>query len=269
MSVVSPTTDGDLVAAAARAVPRLGGFNATLLRIELRRVLRNRRQVVFTVVMPVVFYLLFGKGQSYSNQSAGHGNVTAYVMISMAVYGAMIATAGAGAAVATERAQGWSRQLRLTPLTPAAYVAAKILVAMVTGAVATAVVFVAGLATGAHVDSVGIVVATALLSWLGSLVFAAFGLFIGYLVPSENVMQFIGPGLALLSFLGGLFVPLQDGSTFEVIARFTPLYGIAKVARAPLTGDPVQWWWLLNIAVWLLVFAGGAAWRMRRDTARV
>ena len=58
----------------------------------------------------------------------------------------MIATAGAGAAVALERALGWSRQLRLTPLNPAAYVVAKVIVAMVTGAVAIAVVFAAGLA---------------------------------------------------------------------------------------------------------------------------
>ena len=28
--------------------------------------------------------------------------------------------------------------------------------------------------------------------------FAAFGLFMGYLLPSENVMQILGPGLAVL-----------------------------------------------------------------------
>ena len=48
-------------------------------------------------------------------------------------------------------------------------------------------------------------------AWVGSLVFAAFGLFMGYLLPSENVMQFLGPVLALLAFFGGLFVPLDDG----------------------------------------------------------
>jgi ABC-2 type transport system permease protein len=104
---------------------------------------------------------------------------------------------------------------------------------------------------------------------VGSLVFAAFGLFMGYVLPGENVMQVLGPGLALLAFLGGLFVPLQAGSTMEAIARFTPMYGLNQLVHAPLTGDTVQVVWVLNVLVWLVIFAGGAAWRFRRDTARV
>ena len=42
------------------AFPPLGGLNTTLLRIELRRVLRNRRTMIITLVMPVVFFLIFG-----------------------------------------------------------------------------------------------------------------------------------------------------------------------------------------------------------------
>ena len=49
------------------------------------------------------------------------------------------------------------------------------------------------------------------LAWVGSVVFAAFGLFMGYLLPAENVMQILGPVLALLAFAGGLFVPLGEG----------------------------------------------------------
>ena len=129
--------------------------------------------------------------------------------------------------------------------------------------------FTAGALGSAHMDEVWRWTACALLAWVGSLVFAAFGLFMGYLLPSENVMQLIGPGLAVLAFLGGLFMPLQDGSTLEVVARFTPMYGIGRLAHAPLTGDPVQWWWIANVVAWFAVFAGGAAWRFRRDTARV
>ena len=254
---------------AARTVPPMGGFNRTLLGIELKRVLRNRRTMIFTLVMPAVFYLIFGAAQSYSNDNAGRGNVAAYIMISMAAYGAMISTTGAGATVATERAQGWSRQLRLTPLSPVVYVAVKVIVAMLLGLIAVVVVYGIALAGSARVDTPGLVVATAAVAWGGSLVFAAFGLFMGYLLPSENVMQILGPGLALLAFGGGLFTPLQDGSLVEQIARFTPMYGINKLAHAPLTGDPVQWWWVANVVVWLAVFAGGAIWRFRMDTKRV
>ena len=41
-------------------MPRLGGFNSTLVRLELRRVLRNKRTVFFTLVFPPVLFLAFG-----------------------------------------------------------------------------------------------------------------------------------------------------------------------------------------------------------------
>ncbi len=252
-----------------RRVPPMGGFNTTLLRIEMLRVLRNRRTMLFTLLMPAVFFFLFGVGQAYSSQNAGHGNVAAYIMVSMAAYGAMIAATGGGAMVATERAQGWSRQLRLTPLSPVVYVGVKILVAMMLGALAVLVVFVCGKLTNAQMDTLGLWLATAVIAWAGSVVFASFGLFMGYLLPSENVMQFIGPGLAILAFAGGLFVPLEDGSTLQRIAQFTPMYGISSLAHAPLTGDAFQWTWVANVVAWLVIFGGGAIWRFRKDTARV
>ena len=252
-----------------RAVPPLGGFNTTLLRIELRRLLRNRRTVIFSIVLPVVFFLLFGTGKGYSLENAGHGNGAAYVMISMALYGAMLSTTAGGAMVSTERSQGWSRQLRLTPLTPTAYIAVKVLVAMLLGGLSVVVVYLAGAFTQAQMDH-HLWWETALIAWVGSLVFAAFGVFMGYLLPSDNVMQILGPGLALLAFLGGLFTPLdQMGQTFQTIAKFTPMYGLSQLAHAPLTGDTPGAAAGVNVLVWLALFAGGAAWRFRRDTARV
>ena len=44
-----------------RRVPRWGGFNGTLLAIELKRMLRNRRTVFFTLLMPALLYLLSGR----------------------------------------------------------------------------------------------------------------------------------------------------------------------------------------------------------------
>jgi ABC-2 type transport system permease protein len=225
--------------------------------------------VVFTLVMPVVFFLLFGLDAAYAEQDAGHGNVAAYIMISMAVYGAMLATTGAGASVSLERSLGWSRQLRLTPLAPAAYIAVKLVMALVVGLASILAVYAAGVFTDKAEMPVHLWVETALVAWVGSLVFAAFGLFMGYVLPGENVMQILGPGLALLAFLGGLFVPLDKGSVMETIAKLTPMYGLNQLVHAPLTGDAVQPTWLLNVAAWLVVFAGGAMWRFRKDTARV
>jgi ABC-2 type transport system permease protein len=225
--------------------------------------------LVFTVVLPPFFYLIFGAGQSYANDSAGHGNVAAFVMISMAIYGAMLATTSGGAMVSIERAAGWSRQLRLTPLSPVAYIVIKLMTAMVLGAIPVIVVFALGRGHGAHMEG-HLWFETAAIAWLGSIVFAAFGLFMGYLLPSENVMQILGPVLALLAFAGGLFIPLsQMDHTFRQIAQFTPMYGLNELVHAPLTGDAVHLGWIVNLLAWLAIFAGGAIWRFRKDTARV
>ncbi len=139
--------------APSRRVPALGGLNATLLGLELRRLLRNRRTMIITLVMPVVFFLIFGLNPSYSGESAGNGNVSAYVMISMALYGAMIATTSGGAMVSVERASGWSRQLRLTPLSPGVYIFVKVLVAMMLGLAAVGVVYLVGAFTSVRMDT--------------------------------------------------------------------------------------------------------------------
>ncbi|HEY6797324.1 MAG TPA: ABC transporter permease [Kineosporiaceae bacterium] len=252
-----------------RRAPALGGFNLTLVRLELRRLLRNRRTVIFTLVMPIVFFLMFGLNAQYADRSAGHGNWSASIMVSMAAYGAMLGTTSSGASVAVERSLGWSRQLRLTPLNPAAYIVVKLLLALAVGLTSILAVYVAGLVSHKPSMPVSLWIVTALLAWAGSLVFAAFGLFMGYLLPSENVMQILGPVLAILAFLGGLFIPLDEGSVLATIAQFTPMYGLNGLVHAPLTTAPFKVTWVVNLVTWLLLFSTGAVWRFRRDTARV
>lgn len=253
---------------ARRRVPRWGGVNATLLRIELRRMLRNRRTIFFALFFPAILFFVFGSGDDGSER-VGDGNVSAYVLISMALYGGALISAAAGANVAVERASGWSRQLRLTPLHPMAYVAVKAVVALVMGAVAVTVVNVVGAVQGKADMPVSTWVECALVTLLCTTTFSALGIFAGYLLPSENVMQVLGPGLAVLSFLGGLFIPLDQYSEgVRLVAYWTPMYGVSEVARSPLTHD-LPWYAVVNAVVWLGLFVAGAAWRMSRDTARV
>jgi len=244
----------------------LGGFNLTFLYLEIRRLLRNRRTVLFTLVMPVVFFVLFTSGKRL--QKLGGPDLVAQTMIGIAVYGAMTAATSGGALVSVERALGWSRQLRLTPLRPPAYIVVKLLTAMVLGLVSVVVVFVAG-----SVDGVKLPVQTMLLSgtvaWVAALVFAAFGLFMGYLLPSENVMQIIGPILGVFAFFGGLFIPVSVlPSGVQNIAPYMPPYGVAQIARYPLLGGTFDITWVLSVVLWTAAFAIGAMLLFRRDTRR-
>jgi ABC-2 type transport system permease protein len=251
-----------------RRVPPFGGFNLTVLGIELRRMLRNRRTIVFTLILPAALLLSFG-GQKGWDDAAGSGNVAAYILISMALYGAALTSAACGSMVALERSLGWSRQLRLTPLKPLVYILVKALVALVMGALAIAAVNVVGLLQGKAEMPTHIWIITPFLTVVCTLTFAALGVFIGYVVPGENAMQILGPGLALMSFLGGVFIPLdQYSDVVRHIAYWTPMYGVSEIARAPLTHD-LPWFAIVNAVAWFAIFVAGAAWRMSKDTARV
>ena len=70
--------------------------------ISARATLRNGRYFVFTVALPLVLYLMFNS--LYGDDTTDDGvNVAAYLMVSMAAYGAMWATITAGARIAIER----------------------------------------------------------------------------------------------------------------------------------------------------------------------
>jgi ABC-2 type transport system permease protein len=253
-----------------RRAPGMGGLNLTILKLEIRRLTRNRRTMIFAVIMPVVLLLLFGLNKAYVTERAGEGNVSAFIMISISLYGAALATTAGGAMVSIERAAGWSRQLRLTPLAPAAYITVKLLTAMVLGLVSVVVVFGVGRATGKPTLPGDLWFATAASVWVGSVVFAAFGLFLGYVLPTENVMQFLGIIMALLSFAGGLFIPLsQFPKLVATLGRGSPLYGLNQLVHAPMLNQGVHLAWVANVVIWLAIFVAGAVWRFRSDTGRV
>jgi ABC-2 type transport system permease protein len=251
-----------------RRVPPFGGFNLTVLGIELKRMLRNRRTIIFTLVLPAALLLSFG-GQDGWDDKAGSGNVAAYILVSMALYGAALTAAAGGSMVALERSLGWSRQLRLTPLHPIVYILMKAMVALVMGALAITAVNIVGLLQGKAEMPTHIWIITPFLTVVCTLTFAALGVFIGYVVPGENAMQILGPGLALMSFLGGVFIPLdQYSDAVRHVAYWTPMYGVAEIARAPLTHE-LPWFAIVNAVGWFALFVAGAAWRMSKDTARV
>lgn len=253
-----------LAALATRQPPPLGGFSPTFLYLELRRLLRNRRTLVLVLVVPAAIFFLLGTGKRV--QALGGADYAAVSMIGLAVYGAMLAATSGGALVSVERAQGWSRQLRLTPLQPPAYIAVKLINAMFLGLISVVIVYAAGVYHGVQMPVLTWVL-TGLLAWGAAIVFASFGRFMGYLLPTENVMQFIGPALGVFGLVGGLFVPVKLlPSPIQDIAPYMPPWGVAAIARYPLMGGTFDWTWILSVAVWTAVFAVGSMVLFARDT---
>jgi len=255
---------------ATTAPPRL---SLTMLRIEAIRQLRNPYTLAFTLAMPVVMYLLFGATAGYAELSAGNGNVSFYVMISMAAYGTAVAMSSLTSLAAAEAQQGWGRQLAMTPLSTAGYALTKLLNALGFAALALAAVFVTGILTGAAADETwrwfavaGIVLGTGLM-------FGLYGLGVGLFFNTDSSAALASISMTFFAFFGNVFMPL-DGVMLD-IARLTPLYGFAALSRWPLTDgtlttgqtDPL-WAVLVNIVVWVAVFAALVFAGVRRSRRR-
>lgn len=257
-----------------RRVPPLGGFTHTYLGIEVRRKLRNRRTLIFTIAFPVLMFCIIGlplreTALTDTPLAAGGLSVAAYIMVSMAMYGVMMSAVQTGASVGVERAQGWSRQLLLTPLNPLANIVTKMIAGMLLGLLAVVSTYVAGAVAGIDL-SLAQWILTGLGGWLLSgAVFTTLGLMVGYLTPGENSAQITSLATVLLSFLGGLFYPISSmPDLLQTVARLTPVYGIGELARSPLTGDAFELSALVNALVWLAVLLTGTVLAFRRDTKR-
>jgi ABC-2 type transport system permease protein len=237
----------------------------TYLLLEIKRTLRNVPFLAYTIGFPLAFYLLFTTIFGGSGGPDAHRFAARY-MVSMALYGSMgAALTGVGARIATERTRGWTRQLALTPLRPAAYLAIKGTAAVVL----TLPVIVLVMLAGAVVNGVRLPVGTWLLLvpllWLATLPFSALGIAIGYSLRDEVATGVSVVLLMLLSLGGGLWMPV------EVFPRW-----LARVAEALPSYQGGQFAWRVLdshqpftagaavFAAWLVALAALAGWRFRR-----
>jgi ABC-2 type transport system permease protein len=97
-----------------------------LLVSEVRRILRSPRFLIFTVGLPLVYFLIFS-----GIYAPDGGTAVAALMVMMAAFGAISASINVGGRVVNERRIGWNRQLRLTPLPGWGYLRVKAVAAMV------------------------------------------------------------------------------------------------------------------------------------------
>ncbi len=235
-------------------------FSRTFFFTEVKRQLRNPYTLAFTLGMPVVLYLMFGVNDEYATASAGNGNVSFYVMASMAAFGAATAMSSMCSLAATEVGQGWGRQIAMTPLSMLGYALTKLLTAVCFAAFSVAAVCVLGGLTGAAADDLWRWCAVIGLILLTSCMFGLFGLGVGLAFNSDSAAALASISITFFSFFGNVFMPLS-GVMLD-IAHYTPMYGYVALVRWPITegalvsgGSDPLWAVLLNVAAWTAVFA--------------
>ena len=242
-------------------------MNATYLRVETIRMLRNRRVIIFSVLMPAVLLLIFGG--LYKTESLNGVGAAAYLMVSMGLFGSMTAATSAGGSIAVERGIGWNRQLRLTPLPPPAYILTKVVLSVLLALPPLLITWVIGAATLDVRLSTKTWLLITLGAWLGAIPFAALGLVIGYVAKPDSVQQISGLLFMLLAAFGGIWVPVEQmPSLMRRIAEWTPAYWTGQVARGPLFHASLNLHAIWIMGGWTVLFAVIALRRFRTDTAR-
>lgn len=243
----------------------------TYLLTEIRRNFRQPRFLIFVVAFPVLMFLL--QANVFVKADAPeHAEFAAVIMINMMTFGTFAAANTSGGRLALERALGWQRQLRLTPLTGTGYLAGKGLSGMLVGLPALILVpLLAVTVEGVHLDAAGWVRIFAGV-WLGTLPLVLLGLLIGQFGTPET-MQPISMIVTLgMGFLGGLWIPLEGmPSWMHDVAQIMPTYWVLQVARPAVTSDMVVSLPTAAgvLAAWTVVLGALVIRRYRKDSARV
>jgi ABC-2 type transport system permease protein len=212
--------------------------------------------------MYVFFRAVFGS----SGTSEGLPSDTTALVI-FAVFGSLASGLYATApALAQERATGWLRQLRVTPLPGWATVAGKIAAAMAYALPAIALVGVAAAVSQGVELSWGGWVELILLLWIATAPFAALGTLIGLTVRNAEPAQSAASAVMIVLWvLGGMLTSPSDlPGTLEAIAHELPTNAAAELGWAAARGDAVPASAIIVVLAWTVGLGALAALAWRR-----
>jgi ABC-2 type transport system permease protein len=244
--------------------------SVTYVRFELLRTLRNTRFFIFSLVFPLVLYVVTVSGNRNSKDFAGTGLTFAlYYMVGMTSWGTMTAAISGGARIAAERSVGWVRQLRITPLRVPTYFGAKVLSGYLIAVIGIVLLYAAGISFGVRLPLDAWLRMT-LLILIGLVPFTVLGIWLGHVLTIDSMGPAIGGSSAMLALLGGSWGPLAGPSGFlHDLVQLLPSYWLVQAGHSAFTG---QWWpgkgWLVML-VWTLVLIRLARRAYLRDTMRV
>ena len=212
------------------AAPRRTRFPLlTLVRAEVLQRMRVPGFVITTLIFPTMFFAFFGL--PYTSRTGGGVDIGAYMMASFGAYAVMsVALIAFGVSISAERGLGWNKLLRAAPMGPLPYFIAKVLMALVLGFGALALLFVFAVVVGHLREPMSFLAALAGLLVIGMIPFVLLGLAIGYLA-SPSVAAPVANLISLpLSFASGLFVPVRMlPASVQAVAPFLPSYHVAEL----------------------------------------
>jgi ABC-2 type transport system permease protein len=239
---------------------------ATHLRYEVLRTFRNRRFFAITLALPLVLFYVVASANRHA-QTEGISFPLSF-MSGMAAYGSLFAVFSPGVRIAADRAKGWTRQVRITPLRVRSYFAAKVLTAYLVALPSLVVLYLAGTSLGVRLSATRWLEMTGLLL-AGLTPFVVLGIIVGHLVTVDTLPAAMGGLVVLFALFGGAFGALFSHGAMLAAVKLLPSYWLVHAGRAALGGGnwPAGGW--IVVAVWTAVLVPLAVLAYRRDTSRI
>ncbi len=237
---------------------------------EVRRLLRSWKFLAITIGFPVIFYMLFLGDHTAGKVVDGTVPWRIYLMISMCSFGALVAALNAaGTRLSMERASGWARQLRVTPIPAWSYVGTKVVASMFVVLPVIVLVEAVGAGFGDVRLTATMWTELTILLWVTSLPFAVLGVFIGFLVTTEAAFPVVTGLMFVLGYFGGLFTPVdQMPGALQFVAHLIPSYHQVSLAIASLDGHTLALSHWLVLAGCVVVLGLAIVWKHRVEEAR-
>jgi ABC-2 type transport system permease protein len=261
MTAIATTQDASI-----RGVAPIRALTA-YLGLEFRRAVRNRRYAIFAIGFPVLFYLLYTTVLLGGAPPDPKWN--AFYMVSMMAYGMIGASLSIAIPISQERASGWTRQLRITPLPAAAWVSTKLVVAYLTSLPALALVGLAAVLVNDVSLPPGTWVAVIVSLAIGVLPFTALGLLLGFVFDAAAAQGAVTISYIGLAVLGGLWAPVSTfPAALATIAQMLPTYHFANLAWGSLADGMPDAIDAAVVAAYAIAIFALVAWRYRAAEQR-
>jgi ABC transporter DrrB family efflux protein len=229
--------------------------------------------LVFTVVQPVIFVLLFRYVFGGAIHAPGAGGYVSYLMPGIIGQTAAFATFATAIALAQEAKKGVIDRFRAMPMARSAVLAGRLIADSIRMLIVILVIVGVGYAVGFRFQNgVAGAIGMVLLAEAFGVTVCAVSAFIGLAIKDEESVQAFGLiWLFPLTFVSSAFVPIVTmPSWLQAFANNQPVTLVINAMRAMALGgpafplNPALWESLLWLAGVLCVFVPLAVWSYRR-----
>jgi ABC-2 type transport system permease protein len=245
--------------------------SSTMLRRQLRHMIRYPSLTVMLVGMPIVFLLLFvyvfggTLGAGLGGVSGGRSDYLEYVVPGILLMTVAGGAQGTAISVAMDMTEGIIARFRTMAISRASilvgHVVGSLFQTMLSSVLVLAVAVLIGFRPSASpvgwIAAMGLLaLATFAVTWLS----VAFGLVTDSVETASNIPMF----LMLLPFLGSGFVPTASMPTgIRWFAEYQPFTPIMETLRGLLMGSPIGISGLLAVAWCAVIALLGFVWSVR------